>query len=266
MTICLAALCAGPGSQAVVSADRMVTFGGFIEFEHAVPKMADASPSAVVMVAGDTLVGTRMARDVCAGLEGTSPRIVDIAQRLAAQYQAVRQQAIENQILVPRGLTLQSFYGNHASFNPQITMMVDQAMAQFNLGVELLLAGVDDQGSHIFTVHNPGPSEYQHDVIGYAAVGSGAIHAFQSMIGFGHSGTAGLRDTVFRVYASKRRAEVAPGVGQDTDLAVVSSDGVRRLGEEQLKGLADLYEDYRTAENTDLAKKLADLKLWEEAG
>jgi hypothetical protein len=214
MTICLAALCRHDDHQP--AADRMVTMGGFIEFEHPVPKMAEPSPLAVVMVAGDTLVGTRLAQDVSGGLHGTSARILDIAQRLAAQYQGMRQQAIESQILGPRGLNLAAFYGAHASLNPQITMMLDQQLSQFNLGVELLLAGVDDQGPHIFSVHNPGPSELQHDVIGYAAIGSGAIHAVQSMIGFGHSAAAGVPETIFRVYASKRRAEVAPGVGQDT--------------------------------------------------
>ena len=41
MTICLAALCRQEDEPvAVVAADRMVTMGGFIEFEHPVPKMA----------------------------------------------------------------------------------------------------------------------------------------------------------------------------------------------------------------------------------
>ena len=262
MTICLAALCRQHDQPvAVVAADRMVTMGGFIEFEHPVPKMAQPSPLAVVMVAGDTLVGTRMAQEVSGALYGTSPRVLDIAQRLAMQYQAMRQQALESQILGPRGLSLASFYGGHASFNPQITMMLDQQMSQFNFGVELLLSGVDDGGAHIFSVHNPGPSELQHDVIGYAAIGSGAIHAVQSMIGFGHSAAAGVPETIFRVYASKRRAEVAPGVGQDTDLGIISADGIGWLSDEQIKILAQLYEEARTAAATDLAGKLAELDL-----
>ena len=43
---------------------------------------------------------------------------------------------IEQQVLAPRGLTWQTFYGGHATFNAQITMMLDQAMQGFNLGVE----------------------------------------------------------------------------------------------------------------------------------
>src|SRR5205823_3860400 len=43
MTVCIAALCQEDGKpRAVVGADRMVTLGGFIEFEHAVPKIGEA--------------------------------------------------------------------------------------------------------------------------------------------------------------------------------------------------------------------------------
>jgi hypothetical protein len=265
MTVCMAALCCeGDRSYAVVAADRMVTLGGFMEFEHGVPKMAHPSPQAVVMVAGDTLVGTRLARDVSTALNGSTPRTHEIAQHLAAQYGDVRRQQMETQILSPRALSLQAFYGAHASFNPQITMMIDQAMNQFNLGVELLLAGVDQDGGHVFSVHNPGGAELQHDVIGYAAIGSGAIHAVQSMVGFRHTSSAGLAETIFRTYASKRRAEVAPGVGTDTDMAIISSTGVTWVNQEQQSRLADLYETFQKQAMSGLEEKMADLGIASE--
>jgi hypothetical protein len=264
MTICLAAICRdNERDYAVVAADRMVTLGGFIEFEHGVPKMAHPSAQAVVMVAGDTLIGTRLAREVSAALDGTVPRTPGIARELATKYLEIRTVAIENQVLAPRGLNLQAFYGAHQSLNPQITMMIDQSMSQFNLGVELLLAGVDQDGAHIFSIHNPGGGELQHDVIGYAAVGSGAIHAIQSMIGFQHNSSCELGETIFRAYASKRRAEVAPGVGQETDIAVVSLDGVRWLTKENKDRLAVLYETYQATASSTLAEKLSELELAE---
>lgn len=262
MTICLASICRdGDSHFAVVAADRMVTLGNFMEFEHGVPKMAHPSSHAVVMVAGDTLVGTRLAREVSEELNGTSPRTPDVAKRLATRYQEVRQEAVANQVLAPRGLSLPQFYGGHASFNPQITMMIDQALLNFNLGIELLLAGVDQDGAHIFSVHNPGGTELQHDVIGYGAIGSGAIHAIQSMVGFGHVSSAGLRETIFRTYASKRRAEVAPGVGLETDMAIISLDGVAWVSQDNQKHLGNVYTKYLTAATNDLAEQLATLRL-----
>jgi hypothetical protein len=264
MTICLAALCVHDGApRAVVAADRMVTYPGFIEFEHAVPKMAHATPFAVVMVAGDALIGTRLARDTAAALFATSPPLGEVAQRLAQNYESVRHQRLESQILSPRGLSLQSFYGAHQSLNPQITMLIDQAMNNYNLGVELLLAGVDPTGAHIHSIHNPGKADLQHDVIGYAAIGSGAIHAIQSMIGFRHSPGAGFKEAVFRVYASKRRAEVAPGVGVDIDMAVISGSGVRHLSDEELESLRVLYNEFQEKTNEVLQGKLANLTIEE---
>ncbi len=265
ITICLAAIGQSGGHHfAVVAADRMVTLGGFMEFEHGARKMAHPSPQAVVMVAGDTLVGTRLAREVSAALNGSTPRTSDIAQHLGARYQDVRRQSMENQVLHPRGLSLDQFYGNQASLSPQIAIMIDQTLSQFNLGVELLLAGVDQDGAHIFSIHNPGGAELQHDVIGYAAIGSGAIHAVQSMVGFRHDSTAALRETIFRAYASKRRSEVAPGVGLDTDMAVISATGVRWISNDAQEQLAKLYAANQAKATSDLSQKLADLNIEEE--
>jgi hypothetical protein len=263
MTICMAALCvADDGSPlAVVAADRMVTLGGFIEFEHAKRKMVHPSPYAIALIAGDSLEGTRLAAVVADQFEGTSPRTHDIAQALAAQYAATRQQRMEQALLTPRALNLAAFYQAHNSLNPQVTMMLDQQMLQYNLGVELILAGVDLDGAHLFAIHNPGGLYAQNDVIGYVAIGSGAIHALQSMIGFGHHADVGLKETVFRTYVSKRRSEVAPGVGNETDLGIVSRDGVAWLSDEQLATLAGIYQEYQATAAATLSDKLSALQI-----
>jgi hypothetical protein len=263
----MAALCKDEGTErVVVAADRMVTYPGFIEFEHAVPKIGNACPYALAMAAGDTLTGTRLAHDVAEDMKGTSPRVLEIAERLADQYEDMRKDRIEHMIMSPRALDLETFYAKHAELNANLVMVVDQAMMNLDLGVELLLAGVDQTGAHLYTVRNPGKPELQHDVIGHAQIGSGAIHTLQSMIGFGHKPEAEFRETVFRVYASKRRAEVAPGVGVDTDMAVVSADGVQWLTEKQLNQLQDLYDNYRQTSNNALENELSSLELDNENG
>jgi len=93
-------------------------------------------------------------------------------------------------------------------------------------------------------VGNPGGSAECHDVIATVAIGSGEIHAVQSMIGFGHAATQPAKDTIFHVFASKRRAELAPGVGRDTGLMVLSPGGAVRLPDKALAELAELYERY----------------------
>lgn len=264
MTVCIAALCGqGNDVRAVVAADRMVTLGSFIEFEHAMPKMTQASPYAIAMIAGDSLVGARLAREVGAAVSQSSPPIAEIAQEFASGYMNVRNARMQEDLLTPRALDLGSYYGAHNSLNPQIVAMIDNFMAQYNLGVEVLLAGVDPSGAHIYTVMNPGGADRLNDFIGYAAIGSGSIHAIQSMIGFRHSPDAGYHETIFRAYASKRRAEVAPGVGSDTDMAVISAAGAHWLAQEELNELEAIYEEFQAATDAELDKKLQDFSLKE---
>ncbi len=264
----MGALCADgdPRTAVVVASDRMVTFPGIIEFEHAIPKMTVASTKAVMLVAGDALVGARLARDVVADPAVHGLPVAGLTRALTHHYAQVRQEEMETQLLASRGLTMQSFYAQHAALQGQVVFGLDQALAQYNLGVEVLVAGVDDDGAHLFTVHNPGGTERQHDFISYAAIGSGWLHAIQSMIGFAHTDAQGLNETVFRVYASKRRAEVAPGVGHDTDMVVIRGTGVERLSDETLTRLGTLYEEYETSVAEKLADKIGELDLQEVAG
>jgi hypothetical protein len=189
--------------------------------------------------------------------------VADIAQALGQGFGAARGQKLEQQRLSLRGLTLQTFYANHTSLNQNIVALLDNQMSQYNLGLELLLAGVDPSGAHIYSVMHPGPPENLHDTIGYAAVGSGTIHALQSLIGFGHSADAEYHQTVFRVYAAKRRSEVAPGVGLDTDMAVISGSGIHWLTVDELQQLSEIYDEYEKATSTELQKQLKNFRLGE---
>jgi len=263
MTVCLAALCEN-GRTVVVAADRMVTFGGIIEFEHTVPKMTPTTSLAMVMVAGDTLLGTELAQTVAAQVRGTTPSINTIAVALGQEFQAIRRREMEVEILVPRALDLNSYYGAHASLNGQIVVGLDHNLTQFSLGVELLLGGVDEEGSHIYSISNPNQVRC-HDIIGHGAVGSGAIHALQSMIGFRHDATARLGETVFRAYASKRRSEAAPGVGRDTDLAIVSEHGIRRLSDDELKNMSSILDEHQASTTDALRAKLDALSFSESS-
>ncbi|HEY5304324.1 MAG TPA: hypothetical protein VIJ86_09740 [Acidimicrobiales bacterium] len=251
--------------MAVVAADRMVTLGGFIEFEHTVSKMQPSSPFSVAMVAGDTLLGARLAHAVAQEFFGASPNTAEVAARLAQRYVEMRRGELEHQILSLRGLDLQKYYGGHQSLNGNITAMLDNQMAQYNLGIELLVAGVDAGGAHIYSIDNPGQPEREHDVIGYAAIGSGGIHALQAMIGFRHSPTTPLKETVFQVYAAKRRAEVAPGVGIDTDIAIISANGSVVLDEPTLSKLKDMYTHYGETTESALRTELDNLDLDEQS-
>ncbi|MGH2443468.1 MAG: hypothetical protein ACRDFX_09930, partial [Chloroflexota bacterium] len=64
MTVCIGALCKDEqdrvGWAIILSSDRMVTMGGFIEFEHEVPKGSPLAHKAIALIAGDALRGNQL--------------------------------------------------------------------------------------------------------------------------------------------------------------------------------------------------------------
>lgn len=158
---------------------------------------------------------------------------------------------------------MQQFYqqGLQQNFVPQMAFTIDQQVMEANLNVQLLIAGVDDSGAHLFQIENPGGTFRDFESIGFSAIGSGTLHALQSIIGFGHTPARGLYDTVFGVFVSKRRAQVAPGVGKDTDLYIVHDGGVTSLGQPEMDRLEALYQEYQQPVSEDLRTKIAALQL-----
>jgi hypothetical protein len=235
----------------------MVTLGRLTEFEHEVPKISKVAERAVALIAGDALRGSQLIQNVIES--GVAPPLVrDVAQLTALKYAEMRDAQIEAEIFRPRGLTrLQFCQGGAPALGqqPQIFFGIDNQVATFNFNVEVIVTGIDEHGGHIFYVGNPGQTLSNFHQIGYHAIGSGALQALQSLIGFGHMSGRSLHQTVFACYASKRRAEVAPGVGKDTDLAILSKDGIFKADKQALDELEQIFQEYQKPASEVLMKK-----------
>ena len=270
MTICIGALCAdlqgNPSRAVIVASDRMVTLGQITEFEHEVPKINKITDKIVALIAGDALKGSRIVRDVSRQLPVASPLVQGVAEATANRYVELRKEQIENDVSKPRSITIEDFYneGIQTQMIPQLAGQIDHHVATFDYGVAMLIAGIDDGGAHLFSIGNPGGSFNDHQPIGYHAIGSGWLHALQSIIGFGHMGARGLHETIFTVYASKRRAEVAPGVGHDTDMMIVMSDGITRVEQSTLDELEKVYGEYQRPVSQETKDKVAKLGFFKE--
>ncbi len=267
MTVCIGALATKKDNHSenvIVASDRMVSLGGFMEFEHGVSKIGKLSNKSVALVAGDTLVGSQIVdasrNKIALSSELT---ILEIAKIVADTYAEKRDEIIESQVFRPRGITRDEFYNDYQNKLLQnIAYQLDQLVANWNVGVEIIVAGVDDFGAHLYTIVNPGTytDVYQ---IGYNAVGSGAIHAMQSLIGFAHSPYQELNRTIFCTFAAKKRGEVAPGVGKETDLFVISKDGITELSQNQITELEELYnKDYYNPLTKEVRDKIEKLNFF----
>jgi hypothetical protein len=130
----------------------------------------------------------------------------------------------ERAILGRLGMTRTDLVSNKVS-NDRAKYLI-QAVTEYQLGidetVEVILAGHDDAGPHIWRIYDGAPA--CHDVEGFAAIGIGADHADSQLRFAGFTKSASPSEALILAYLAKRRAELSPGVGKATDLCMRGVD------------------------------------------
>jgi hypothetical protein len=248
MTVCIAATCE-EGRSAVFAADRMFTASAPIslEFEPDLSKIEVLTPNCVAMGAGASLFVSEIAERTRLGVaNGGLPRTIQVVSLAKDAYAALRNEKIEEQILQAsfgpeyatykaRGSTLSAYLQPQPNIFQQIVFQ----MSQFNLGIEVLVVGCDDNASHIYYLGHPG-TLVSFDKLGYNAIGSGGLHAMVAL----HLGSqcphSSLAATLYAVYDAKIASEVAPGVGQKTEIAVLSRDGIWKCPDSLVEKLKEI--------------------------
>jgi hypothetical protein len=251
MTVCIAAVCDG-GKAIVVAADRMFTAGAPInlEFETAEKKIESLSPSCAALLAGNSAFGTEIMQGALASLAGAQkPAVVQAAESVKESYAQVRATKVREMIVLPwlgpdylraeqLGSNLPTYLQPQAAVYNQIVM----TMNNFNMGSDIIVAGVDDHGARLAVIGHPGTIAW-FDKLGYAAIGSGGIHATMRLSLAGHTRNTALLQTLYGVYDSKRASEVAPGVGQETDVSIVYNDRTEPCSPEVLAALLETFNE-----------------------
>lgn len=232
MTICIASICDG-GKHLIAAADQMFTIQAplNLEFEPPVSKIEKIATDCVVLAAGNSVFAQELINRTRLKLQPGKPAPVStVAHQLKSEYEAFRGQTIEeNMILATLGEDFVSFRKKggilpaYLQLQPMVYQQIIAQAAQFNLGLDFIVAGVEHSGAHIFYVGHPG-TVMNFDKLGHASVGSGGLHAAMSLSLSKQTPEVPLIETLFSVYSAKRAAEVAPGVGQVTEMVVISPD------------------------------------------
>jgi hypothetical protein len=267
MTVCIAAI-NNEHKIIAFATDRMVTASlPPIEFEHSIPKLTEISNHCVSLSAGDAIRGKEIFEELRHTVTKTNINLGQMVQCISEIYRKKRLQIAEALFLRVRGLSHSDFIQAGAKLlPPPIYAQIDHGLATFNLQVEAIIAGVDDSGPAIYGIHNPGIADC-YNSIGFHAVGTGAMHALISLIET-YSPNFSPGETLYSVYRAKRIAEVAPGVGQDTDLGIIEfNQKLKYFGQDSdvVKKFAKLYEDEKSKRKTLIMNaKLATLNLAKE--
>lgn len=99
-------------------------------------------------------------------------------------------------------------------------MQLSREIIAFDIApIEAIVMGLDQSGAHLYAIDNRGTT--CQDWVGFTSIGAGYWHANSQLMFAGHVKTRQLAETTMLVYTAKRRAEVAPGVGEETDMVVI---------------------------------------------
>jgi len=244
VTICIAAICEN-GQKVVACADRMITIGMLSrEFEHTRSKIIPLSKTCLMMTAGPALRDIDLQKHVLRAISGRAEiKLSEIVSGVKEGYQKARRQKIEELFIKPRGLSLEEFLQSGRGLLPEAGMMIDESLATFDYGLDILVAGIDNEGAHVYYVENPGTSEC-FDSIGYHAIGSGEPLAISSLIESGYSGSMSLQEAMWAVFEAKKRSENAPGVGKAADFTIIDSQQTLPFDAPALEKLEQLYTEF----------------------
>ena len=228
MTVCVATM--GNNGTLFFAADRMLTREA-TQTEPDAKKIYnfDGPPPVTVMWAGSSTNFGEAVGDCLVEARKNPARyefVKDYVELYCNCFSRLIGSRAERAVLAPLGLTRQTLASNRVT-NDRANALI-QLIMSFDLSeedsVEVIIAGHDSEGAHIWSVRNQHPS--CHDVEGFATIGIGAEHANSQLrfAGFTRNASAGY--AAILAYLAKRRAEIAPGVGRRTDLGM---RGVDRL-------------------------------------
>lgn len=249
MTVCIGALC-DDGRSCVVGADREMTVLALsLGYEHQDSKIEVLSDRCTLLSAGDAL----LAAEIVGSIDKTtlaSLRVRGAAAMVRDTYLAVHLNRAESVILRPRGLTWDDFKRRAHEIPLQAYLGVDQLLFNFGIGAaEFLVAGTDSAGADLYRVHYGGVAggswlEWCWK-LGYRAIGSGSPHASVFLALEKQHRRMSVAETLYNVYCAKKSAELAPGVGKATDVAIIGKDGIEIVPEELLGEFESLRQETR---------------------
>ncbi len=234
MTICLGVL--SPGDGAVVAvADRMVTGGPTtVEFEHEGSKIEHLTGNCVALTAGDALVSNPFFRRVrakiksLAGSTEEATGVDAIAGIVRDMFAEERMRRAELLHLKGRGTTLGEFYSRYVNEWPgALAQGIDGEIQKTEFGIDIVIAGVDSE-PHLYSVSHPGELT-AWDGLGFCAIGSGAPLASLECIASCSGPAKNMNLAVYVAGMAKLAAEAHPGVGKNTDMVIITKQGVNAI-------------------------------------
>ncbi len=262
LTVCIAVINNG---IILGASDRMVTAND-IEFEPPVPKILTLTTSIVVLTAGDQSIQIQVFQEaykrISAEIADEPKKWIDVshaAEVYSECFYELRNKMIQNSIFSHYNLTFDSYISKQKQMSDKFIEEIDSKIARlaYSLGdIETIITGIDtslphatDKGTspHIYVVKNGEVS--CHDKLGFVSIGAGSSHAESHLMLSNYTVSTLPSSTLLTVHQAKKKSEVCPGVGKETDMFLIGGLGgfgmlEQIFGEDTIEKLDGFYGDY----------------------
>ncbi|GAO98199.1 proteasome subunit [Caedimonas varicaedens] len=226
MTVCIASI--AQGGYLLAASDRMLSESS-IKFEPQTSKIISLTDSILLMTAGDVSLQSEILGYMKEYIENKKNEndsiadfyVTELANHYSLIYDYIRKQRMTKKILSPYGLTTETFLEKQHTLSKDFITDISWKMSNYTISspVSALVAGIDSRGTHIYTI-------VDNDVrcsssLGFSAIGEGWSHAHSQFVLAKHDSESSLEDSILLTYLAKKRSEVAPSVGQETDFWLI---------------------------------------------
>jgi len=221
MTVGIGIICER-GECAILAADRLSLMDPFhLAYETDHQKLSVFDNRIALTVSGTRNELTEVV-SVAAANRAFSQRSVGEAAKLVFQAREEFRSAQVEQTILRRRLNLSfaEFRQIVLRDNSIIAAELYQEIKRHTLAMQLLLAGADEAGAHLYVVDD-GTSPANLDEVGFGAIGSGGPIAQAALIGRAPSRDLSVADALLVLMLAKITAERCPTVGETTDIVIV---------------------------------------------
>lgn len=232
MTVCIAAICE-LGNGIIGASDRLKTAGD-VTFE-ASQKFFGITDSIAIMTAGDVNFQTDILLELTNIVKAKESTwyIKDIAQEYVKIRNSLILKKLNNKVFSKFGLTQDNFLKIENSLSAQTLERIyhekDELLNSIPT-VSVIITGIDVDGTQLYVVRDDDIS--CHNQSGFASIGGGSRHARSQFMSEKYTIDWRFSDTLLLIHNAKKRSEIAPGVGYNTDMFLI----------EQVKTLQNTYE------------------------
>lgn len=255
VTVCIAAVCEFPlegGLGIIACSDRMITTGA-TTFQPQTAKKYGFEPIAnnvMGLIAGNISPQVAIFDATYRRLLGApSTKTRNIAEMYAQEFAAFQRRIAQEEVLDPFGLTHSEFVERQRRMDPEFIRRIAGDLSNISVGIETIIAGVDDEGAHLYVVRDRASvlgsglagTAHIESAVGFAAIGMGAEHAYSQFSLANYARRWPLSRALFLLYSAKRRAEIAPGVGDASDWYFITRSGASALNDEIIRQLDKEY-------------------------